>query len=358
MKTTMPKLYKESRADGSIEEWSISVDGNAYTVVFGSLNGKMQTKTTVVHSGKNLGKKNATTPEQQALSDAQSKWEKKKLKGYREDIDSATNERLNSLEPMLAKKFNEVKVKPTSGFVQEKLNGYRCVYNNEDKTLWTRGNKTVLTVPHILEACQKLGHSFDGELMPKAGSLQKLGSLVKRDDVHPDYLQVEYHIYDLPIENMPFEKRLEKLGQLAAQFTIFPFLKMVTTISFNNYNVVQQYFNKIGEKGGEGVIIRSANGFYKFGGRSADLIKLKHFDDGEYTIVGGKPDKDGHCVFKCITPEGLEFDVTPEGTHEEKAQYLVDLPNLIGKPLTVRHVGFTEDGLPFHCVGVEVRTFG
>lgn len=353
----LPKLYKESRADNTIEEWSISVDKNTYTVMYGSLNGKMQTKTTIVHSGKNLGKKNETTPEQQAMMDAKSKWDKKKLKGYREDINSASTERLNSREPMLAKKFSEVKVKPASGFVQEKLNGYRCVYNHDDKTLWTRGNQKVLTVPHILEACQQIGHSFDGELMHKDG-LQRLGSLVKRDDVHPDHKEVEYHIYDLPVEGKSFSERLTKLLQLSAQFAIFPYLKVVTTVLFDNYDVVQQYFNKVGEKGGEGVIIRSGTGVYKFGGRSADLIKLKHFEDGEYTIVGGKADKDGHCVFRCVTPEGLEFDVTPEGTHEEKTQYLVDLPNLIGKPLKVRHVGFTDDGRPFHGVGVEVRTFG
>lgn len=356
--TMLPKLYKESRADSSIEEWSIEVLGNSYTVTYGSLGGKMQSKTTIVKSGKNLGKKNETTPEQQAMMDANSKWEKKKLKGYREDIDSASTERLNSREPMLAKKFDEVKVKPTNGFVQEKLNGYRCVYNQDDKTLWTRGNQEVLTVPHILKACQQIGHSFDGELMAKNGTLQKLGSLVKRDDVHPEHENVEYHIYDIPVGLQSFKERWETLVELSPQFAIFPCLKLVTTIPFNNYNVVQQYFHKIGEKGGEGVIIRSANGFYKFGSRSPDLIKLKHFDDGEYTIVGGKADKDGHCVFRCVTSKGLEFDVTPEGTHEEKTQYLVDLPNLIGKPLMVRHAGFTEDGLPFHGVGVEVRTFG
>ncbi len=348
-------LYKQSRNRDSIEFWKISTKNNTYTVEWGVLNGTMQTKTTVVESGKNLGKKNETSATEQAEADALSKWEKKKLKGYVDNIENV-DAKINPTEPMLATPWNNIKIKPVSGYVQEKLNGIRCVFNLETGKLWTRGNKEINSLPHILNwSRDNAPYCLDGELMWPGHSFQDLCSVVKRDDIDPRHTQIQYHLYDIPISDKTFTERLAILKSLSG---LPAFIKIVETIEFKEFNEARKLFDKIALDGGEGIILRVPEGKYKFGGRSKELIKYKNFEDNEYEIVGGEADKDGHCVFICKMDSGLEFSVTPEGSHEQKAQYLVDLPNLIGKMLNVRHVGYTADGKPFHAVGVYIREIG
>ena len=50
--------------------------------------------------------------------------------------------------------------------------------------------------------------------------------------------------------------------------------------------------------------------------------------------------------------DGERFNVTPEGSHEKKKEYLSNKFNYIGKQLTVRFFERTITGVPFHAVGV------
>ena len=77
-----PTLYNETEVR-KIMEWSISVQwiDNIPTIVtvFGYGDGKKQTTMLKILQGKNIGRSNQTTPYEQALSEAKSKWEKKQL---------------------------------------------------------------------------------------------------------------------------------------------------------------------------------------------------------------------------------------------------------------------------------------
>ena len=66
--TNLPLLYKKTKT-GAIQTSQISYHDDKFIVVFGQLNGKMQTQTTVCTS-KNVGKANETTPSQQAALEA------------------------------------------------------------------------------------------------------------------------------------------------------------------------------------------------------------------------------------------------------------------------------------------------
>ena len=113
-------LYKYTNAD-SVQEWTIVVEGNSYYTIEGILNGKLTQSKPTVCQGKNIGRSNETTPEQQALQEAQSKWQKKKDKGYNEVL---TKEK-KFFEPMLAherEKYEKLLFTvPT--YVQPKLDG-------------------------------------------------------------------------------------------------------------------------------------------------------------------------------------------------------------------------------------------
>jgi hypothetical protein len=59
--------------------------------------------------------------------------------------------------------------------------------------------------------------------------------------------------------------------------------------------------------------------------------------------------------WRCVTADGVEFDVNPKGTLDQKREWLRDGEQYIGKLLTVRYMGFTEKGIPKIAVGVAFR---
>ena len=68
---------------GKVKQWGIEVklndDGTASIIKkYGQLDGKLIVNEKIITKGKNLGKKNATTPLTQAIADAQSAWNSKK----------------------------------------------------------------------------------------------------------------------------------------------------------------------------------------------------------------------------------------------------------------------------------------
>ena len=66
-----PTLYgKDSK--GNLRVWTIKIEGNAVTVEHGREDGKLTSKTYYT-KGKNLGRSNETTPEEQAELEAQAK---------------------------------------------------------------------------------------------------------------------------------------------------------------------------------------------------------------------------------------------------------------------------------------------
>ena len=105
---------------------------------------------------------------------------------------------------------------------------------------------------------------------------------------------------------------------------------------------------------------RNHKSTYKFKNRSYDLQKVKRFKDNEFQIIGGKDGsgrESGLIIFKCITDDGLEFDVRPKGSHEYRAEQFKNLSNYIGKMLTVRYQELTDDGRPRFPVGIAVRDY-
>ena len=85
MNEKLPTLYARNK-DGSIQMWKVGTSGNEVIVVFGRVGGSLQSKTTKCEA-KNIGRSNETTAEEQAVLEAQSKWEKKVRLGYKENVE-------------------------------------------------------------------------------------------------------------------------------------------------------------------------------------------------------------------------------------------------------------------------------
>ena len=128
----LPTLYKRT-STGAIQQWTISTVGNVIHTTYGQVDGAMQTTSDTVDEGKNVGKKNATTPAQQALAEAIAKHEKQIKRGYVDSVEKAQAGTVDEvieggMSPMLAKTFEDHGAKLTYPVaVQPKLDGHRCV---------------------------------------------------------------------------------------------------------------------------------------------------------------------------------------------------------------------------------------
>lgn len=79
--TKLPHLFK---LDGNGKEWlwKIKIDDDTIIITSGTVEGKKKT-TTRTFEGKSIGKKNETTPSEQAIREGEKRWIKQTDKGYR-----------------------------------------------------------------------------------------------------------------------------------------------------------------------------------------------------------------------------------------------------------------------------------
>jgi len=361
-----PWLYAKS-AGGTVNIWCCWTEAHEVCVQWGQEGGKLLLARFACE-GKNPGKKNETTPEQQAVKEAISKFKKQRKKKYfltREDALTKLN-----LKPMLAKGFKDRVSKVVyPAMAQPKLDGRRCFAYRRDGTeevvLQSRGGDSY-TVPHVaadLEATLPEGMLLDGELYIHGASRQYIGSLITRP--REESVQLEYHLYDTTMlvdqQTMVTEERILQLVNWHSDNA--PYLescKLVPTCVVNSEAEVYAAHDEYVRVGYEGAIIRLHGGLYKFGYRSNELLKYKLFEDDEFEIISyttGKPGSDWENVpiFRCRMKTGVEFDVAPKGTAAERYQMLLQAPGLIGKMLTVRYQGFTDDGNLDFPIGIEIR---
>jgi len=342
--------------------WEVIADGNEIVTRHGYIDGKV-TETRKEVKGKNLGRANETTAEEQCISECQSKWNKKIDEQYTEDKDNIKDYAdQDILLPMLAHKWEDRKHNIAFPcYVQPKLNGVRCIF--QKGKFMSRGGKEYKTLDHLRDELNKLGVEIpDGEIYIHGLPLQRIVSRVK-DHKGPDTLALEYWIYD-QVNDKVFKERTEEVNRLFAKYSAgatYPsHLVYVDTEMINSEEELKQWHDKWVQQGFEGAIVRNAEGLYKVKHRSKDLQKYKEFEDAEFKITGGHEgtgtDK-GTVVFEVVTKEGKPFSVRPKGTRELRAEYLKELPNLIGKELTVRYQELSEDGIPIFPVGIVIRDY-
>lgn len=374
-----PTLYKKTNT-GAIQGWSISVQDNVITTVHGQVDGKLQTTSDTIHEGKNLGKANATTPETQALAEAEAKWTKQLKKGYVQSLEDAKAGRVDEVieggvPPMLApnKVFPQDKnlakkiVFPAA--VQPKLDGMRCIaiVENGVATLWTRTRKRIHTVPHIVEALEKrfpgTDVKLDGELYNHdyRNSFEDLLSLLRGDepDAEGRYLAAEYHVYDIPVEDLAFMHRTRKVAELL-QGAEKP-LVVVPTHEAGTLQEALKLQEQFEEQEFEGAMIRNMLGAYEPGKRSSHLQKMKTFVDSEFKIIRAEDGrgKDAGTVakFVCVTAEGKEFGVRLKATYARRRELMEHPEQWQGKALTVSYKRFTSDNIPYLPIGKAIRDY-
>lgn len=117
-------LYVKTSA-GNINFWSIWTEGPVVHTKWGKLDTNKPLTDSYEAEGKNIGKANETTPEEQAVLEAQSKYDKQLRLKYVHSITEA-KQNLN-IKPMRCYVFDEKRAKKIEWpvTVQPKFNGVR-----------------------------------------------------------------------------------------------------------------------------------------------------------------------------------------------------------------------------------------
>jgi DNA ligase-1 len=350
-------IYKKTKT-GATQEWTIEVSDNKYRTHSGQCGGQITTNAWTVVYGKNTGKANATTDDEQAMAEAIAKRTKKLESGYFEDITNIDTKQY--FEPMLAAKWEDYKDKLTYPiYSQAKLDGIRCILTKDG--MFSRNGKPIISAPHIFDSVKPLFETnpdlvFDGELYADkfANDFNKIVSLVKKtkptaDDLKESKELIEYHIYDLPSSDKNFIQRAYDLAILfETRSELHPHCRIVETYKVPSEDVVTELYEKYVEEGYEGQMLR-LDGKYE-NKRSKNLLKHKSFVDEEYTILdicegeGNRTGTAGYMVFE--TAEGKPFKSNVKGTWDETAEMLKSKTELIGKQATIKYFNLTPDGIP------------
>jgi DNA ligase-1 len=345
-------LYKRA-VNGKINEWTVEIKKNCFRTISGYNDGVKTTSEWTCCAGKNIGKKNETTPKQQALAEAQAMWTKKLELGSYESIDDIDTPKF--FNPMLAHKFEDHKDKITYPvFSQPKLDGIRCIVRADG--MWSRNGKKIVSAPHIYEAMKPLFETnpdliFDGELYADkfANDFNAICSLVKKTkptsaDLEKSKESIQYHIYDLPSCSGIFTKRNKALIDIGVPRGCV----IVTTDKVNNENELMGCYGAYVNWGYEGQMIRLDKEYESK--RSKSLLKHKSFVDEEYTILdvvegeGNKTGMVGSFVFESKT--GHIFNSSPKYSWDECKELWKQRQELIGKSATVKYFNLTPDGVP------------
>ena len=349
-------IYKRTSA-GKIQQWNIEVKENKYRTISGQTDGKKTTSAWTECFGKNIGKANATTDNEQALKEAEAVFTKKLEKHYRRDIKKIDKDKF--IKAMLAHKFEKYPdLDYSNTYSQPKLDGVRCLVTKDG--MFSRDGKPIVSAPHIFEALKKLFNKdpnlvFDGEMYTDAlkDDFNKIVSLAKRTkptdaDLAESKEHLQYWIYDIAKSQDVFGDRIAEISR-ALKAKQINCLVLVPTDKVESKEHLDELYQSYLASGMEGQMIRKGDSLYE-GKRSKNLLKRKEFQDAEFTITSvneGIGNWAGYAKsVSYMTKDGLVFNAGIKGTQEYCKKLLAKADEMVGKQATVRYQNITPDGVP------------
>ena len=337
------------------------------------------------------------TPYEQGVQEYRSLIKKYLDKGYKDvkvetkkKLEELTEEDINTflpntktdangvLKPMLAKPYKDVATKSFEKeyYCSKKIDGVRALLyriNNEDGT-WevrsaSRGGKTydislyhILTDPSIIEIFTKYPEIIlDGEVYRHGWTLQRISGTARLEKTDSESIartrQLQYWIYDIADTEKKFVDRLELLLKIKPIIDNSSNLVFVEHTPISGWLNIKKRHDEYVKEGFEGVVIRKVDGKYGPGKRTADMIKIKEYDESEFLIVGWEPGlrpTEDMC-FVMETKTGKRFKAKPMGDRQTKEEYVANMKDLIGQMGTVSFFYYSEDGVPLQPTFKHVR---
>ena len=326
--------------------------------------------------GKNIGRKNETTGEQQAEKEAAALVKDALKKQWALTIEEAVQKRETCDNVMLAsniKEHPEYVVYPIAK--QLKLNGMRCDAKlGKELHCQSRKRNEITLCAALFNELNVLLHTArdrfgwdtlrtDGELYKHGWPLGAIISAVKNPK-NPNHELLEYHIYDI-VSDLPQEDRLvllDRLREIAEELHI-------SRVIIEQYEILHSAkahktaLERARNAQYEGLMLRELSTPYYHSRTESDrpscLIKDKgEMDSEEFIVIDVVEDLVGGGTAVCrIENNENTFRCRLEGDESRRVDLLVNKEKYIGLPLSVRFFGYSQYGVPQNPVGEEFRTY-
>ena len=358
----LERLYKLS-TKGATQVIDMVIEGDTYTRTWGQLDGKMQNKATTA-KGKNIGRSNETTPEQQAIIEAEAVWVKKQKTNYSTSMEAPVSVKL----PMKVSVYQKNMKKVTFPcYTSVKLNGVNAEYRIVDGALklLSRGGEEYPIPDHQrAQATTALAQldtdSINGEMYTHGAFLQDIMAATKK--TNDDTPALKFFIFDFPNMEGDYKDRCTSgYCKLNNGQTYTPELPLVNVgVAYSHKELDEQHAKAVAA-GYEGIMVRNGKGVYAYNTRSLDVFKYKVAQDGEYKSIGFKLDKNSHPVFNCLVDPTLSatkdntFEVKLKGTSEARTAMGLIADTLIGQFIKVEYEMLSKIGKPQKPVGIMFR---
>lgn len=322
-----------------------------------------KTASTIVRSGKNIGRANETNVFCQTMRDALSMYNKE-LRSKSALMAEGQTTTVELHPPMLAKKWDKDNVDYSSVYVQKKYNGERIVMTldaNNVPVAYTRGAKFCHNCDHIkqqvlpiLSAAKDNGEHLylDGEMYAHGLDLQTLSGILRQTAEYAvEHKEINFVIYDCfstTLQPLPFSQRyaallkyldghakmddniITSINLAGKNVAISPVDQLHTPVLESSLTVADTYlvntdvgptvdaiYREFLAAKYEGAMIR-LDAPYRYGTnkyRSGNILKYKPVNDDEFKIVGYEVAKKGKAegllMIVCEAKNGRKFNVTP-----------------------------------------------
>ena len=385
-------LYKVD-TKGKLREWTMHIDGASFYAVKGLVEGKKTQDKPTTTIAKNVGRSNETTPKEQALLQAQAKFQKKLDSGYALNEIDAQEKKF--YEPMLAHNYKDRKSELKYPiYSQPKLDGIRCIVRKEgnDVVGRTRKGKVIECIPHVLKALNGFFKAnpnaiLDGELYNHdlRDNFNKITSLVRKqipvksdrmtDNAYnkkvKEYQErlveseqtIQYHVYDAPYINTSCTEKTSfdlRFNQLKSLLQSNGYVILVETSEVFSEKNLDNLYGQYLEQEYEGQMVRKDQGYENK--RSTTLLKRKEFIDAEYRVVDinvGNGNRSGtakHLVCYCPKTK-TTFNSNIKGSFDYLKEIYDNRKHYVGQLATIKYFQLTPDGIPRFPYAIAFRDY-
>lgn len=356
-------LYKKD-TKGNVRFLEIKTEGADLVQISGVLGTDSPLPHRKTCKGKNIGKSNETTPNEQANLEMLAKIKDKLTEGYFKSIKECETEEVE-FRPMKGLVWEDQKIKPKFPLLGSyKMDG-ACAYAYFDGSgvvIRSFTGELWVACPHINKFLEKF---FDkhpevilhGEFYNHLynGRFNELMSLIRqqtpsKDDLKKSEDVIQFHIHDMFNPYYPKITAFKRIDFLKEHKGLLQskFINLSLQVKINNGVECDNFHHSAINLNYEGTVFRPDIA-YTPNKKGKGFFKRKDYQDAEFELidfmegVGNWSGKAKRAIVKM--PNGKHCGVGVSGDYDLCEDYLINKYKYIGKMATVKFLKFTPDGL-------------
>ena len=243
-----------------------------------------------------------------------------------------------AVEMMLPRVYSP-EVDVSGWLMSEKLDGVRGYWDGK-QLLSKNGNRLYPPETFVRDWPP---FPVEGELWGGRSRFEKTVSIVKKQQPHNGWLQLKFAIFDVPQSDGRFIERMARAIEWLAEHPT-PYAYVISQTKVRDSDHLQQELKRVESLGGEGLIVRRPDTYYK-DGRTAEILKVKNYQDAEAKVLAHLPGKGRNQgrlgALLVALDDGTQFKIGSGFRDAER-----EAPPSIGEVVTFKHYGKYQSGIP------------